>query len=784
MNRKSLIPLALAALFILLPALGQQKPKKAVFDGQAAFEINKVLASDAMLGRKSGEPGGQMAADWIAARFKEWGVEPAGLKGGYFQDMTFEYYEPGKGASLDVITGPTKRDFVYGEDWSEQTYSGSGTFGAEIVFVGYGISAPGKDYDEYAGVDVKDKLVMFSTDAPRGLADKLKDEAQFGNRIKAARLRGARGAMTFRPSGGQGGMGFYGGGLKKEDYAADFVVLSVEQRVVEFIFKHIKTETRYLFQQIETTSKPQSFATGVRSFVNLDIVFNEKMTSPNVLARIPGTDPALKNEYVILGAHYDHLGVDMTGDVFNGADDNASGTAVVMEAARTMTLNRLRPRRTILFALWAAEEAGLYGSKYYTEHPVYPLAKTVAYINLDMEGHGTGKVNLRGVYYAPEIWELLKARLPKELVENVNPSRGGPGGSDHTYFLHQGVPGFFVATDGFHFRTNRVGDVIELIKPEILKKAGDFVGAAVEVLAAEPKVPIVASRREMYYWRYETIVNHETPPLDKVIEGHKDVVDPDVDFQLAAVGGKEGLTGDALRVDILRNIASGLEKLGPTKGLVPYGGAAPGGMMGMMRGGPAKTTVLLGLATLAPIKDDPLWADVYAKQGLGFAILDGPQGLFGDKGLSDDGKKLVEALGKTSLLLIAKGLDAGQAKALLEAAKKPVLLETAGLPGSEVLDLVKKANSVVGLVYGKDESAAAYFSKLNAVRKGAGSDRLAIVTENCLWSPAGKDQMVKLIGEMLKAGYENDDLAPLFSGNFMRALSQARGQASTPARMF
>ena len=328
--------------------------------------------------------------------------------------------------------------------------------------------------------------------------------------------------------------------LEKEAYRPDFVIISVENKVVDLIFKHLKTELRYLFQQIEMTSQSQSFATGVRSFINLGVTFDEKRPTQNVLAKISGTDKTLKNEYVILGAHMDHLGIDMTGDVLNGADDNASGTAVVMEVARVMKLNRAKPRRTVIFALWAAEEMGLLGSKYYTENPVYPLEKTVVYINLDMEGHGSGKVNFRGAYYGPEIWDLLAARLPKELLDITIPGRGGPGGSDHTYFLSSGVPAFFVATDGFHFRTNRVGDVIELIQPEILKKAGDVVGAAVEVLAMEPKVPILPERRETYYWRYQTLVNHEIPPLEKVIAGHKDVRGPRRGFPIGCTSRESG----------------------------------------------------------------------------------------------------------------------------------------------------------------------------------------------------------------------------------------------------
>jgi hypothetical protein len=774
---KSMISFLLSVSLFFSPALAQTKDKKASFDSQAAFSYIQALAADTMLGRKSGELGGQMAAEYIVSKLKEWGLEPAGSKGSFYQDLTIEYNEPEKGAALEILASGKKREFVYGEDWRQQRYSGSGHFAADIVFVGYGISAPQKKYDDYTGVDAKGKLVLFSTDSPRLLEEKLKDEAQFQSRVKAAQEHGARGVLTFRSETQTTGLfGGFRGGLKKEAYQPDFVILSLENKIVEFIFKHLQTELRYLFQQIEATSKPQSFETGVRSFINLDITYDEKRPTQNVLAKITGSDKNLKNEYVILGAHMDHLGIDMTGDVLNGADDNASGTAVVMEVARVMKLNRVEPKRTVVFALWAAEEEGLLGSKYYTENPVYPLDKTMTYINLDMEGHGSGRVNFRGVYYAPEIWEILKARLPKDLLDNANPGRGGPGGSDHTYFLSSGVPAFFVATDGFHFRTNRVGDVIDLIKPEILKKAGDIVGAAVEVLASEPKVPALPERRENYYWKYQTIVNQEVPPLEKVIEAHKDAQDPDVDFQLAAVAEKDGMTGGALRIEVLNNLLAGLEKIRESKALVAYSGTGQMMMGGRMMGGgqSAKTTVLVGLRGIASFRDDLRWADVFSKQGVAFVHLDRPVFLFGDKGLSEEGNKVVEAIGKANLLLVVSGLDPAQNKALLESANKPLLLVVNGQPPSDILDLVKKTKSAIGLVLGKDEDAAAYFKKLDEAKKAAGAENLAIVTENCLWGKAGKEQMVGLIGEMLKAKYENEDLANLISGSFMRVLDKVR----------
>jgi len=785
---RSFLSALLSGFLFFSPALSQTKDRKIAFDGQAAFSYVQALAADTMLGRKSGELGGRMAAEYIVSKLKNWGLEPGGATGTFTQDLTVEYYEPDKGAALEILAYGKKREFVYGDDWRQQRYSGSGHFAADIVFSGYGISAPRKDYDDYAGVDVKGKLALFSTDAPRSLEDKLAEEAKFENRIKAAQEHGARGVLIFR--GETQSSGFFGGfrgGLKKEAYRPDFVIISLENRVIDYIFKHLKTELRYLFQQVEATSKPQSFDTGVRSFVNLDIIYDEKRATQNVLAKISGTDKNFKNEYVILGAHMDHLGIDMTGDVFNGADDNASGTAVVMEVARVMKLNKVRPKRTIVFALWAAEEMGLLGSKYYTENPVYPLAKTVTYINLDMEGHGSGRVNFRGAYYGPEVWDVLKARLPKELMDNINPGRGGPGGSDHTYFLSSGVPAFFVATDGSHFRTNRVGDVIDMIKPEILKKSGDVVGAAVEVLAQEPSIPAFPRRRETYYWRYLTILNHEIPPLDKVIAAHKDAQDPDVDFQLAAVPEKDGVTGNALRIEVMDSLLAGLEKVRESRGLVAYSGTPQMTMGGRRMGGgqqAAKATVLVGLRGIASFRDDLRWSDVFSRLGVAFVFLDRPGFLFGDKALSEEGKKIVEALGKANLLVIASGLEPAQSKILLESSNKPMLLALGTLPDKDVLALIKKTKSSLGLILGKDEDPAVYFKRLDEAKSSLGAENLSIVNENCLWGKAGKEQMVSLIGEMLKAKYENSDLANLSSGAFMRVLERARAADSARAFSF
>jgi hypothetical protein len=280
---------------VLSPGQAQTGNKKIPFDGQAAFGYVEALAADAMLGRKSGELGGRLAAEYIVAKLIEWGLEPAGSNGSFHQDMTIEYNEPEKGAALDILAWGKKRDFVYGEDWRQQRYSGSGHFAADIVFVGYGLSAPQKDYDDYSGVDVKEKLVLFSTDTPKNLEARLSEEAKFENRIKAAQEHGARGVLTFRSETQTAGFfGGFRGGLKKEAYKPDFVILSLENRSSSSS-SNTSNGAPLSFQQ---SNRPQAAVLRHRRLVvvNLEITYDEKRPTQNVLAKISGTDKALKNE--------------------------------------------------------------------------------------------------------------------------------------------------------------------------------------------------------------------------------------------------------------------------------------------------------------------------------------------------------------------------------------------------------------------------------------------------------------------------------------------------------
>jgi hypothetical protein len=757
--------LSVALCFLL--TLGLAGDYQFSFDEMKAWSYIKALADDDMQGRKSGQPGGTMGEDYIADRFKEWGVEPAGDDGTYYQTFTIEHRHVGQGALFEIITAQGKRSFVYGDDWRVQRFSGSGGFTAEIAFLGYGIHAPDKGYDDYAGVDVKGKLVMLTAGVPPKLASRLEEEAEMSRRITAAQEQGALGMIGF-PWGDVESQ-FFRMASTKENYRPDFVLLSMDGRVSEFIFKELPTDLRLHFQRIDEEETPQSFATGIKAHVGVDAIFDPERATRNVLGKITGSDPELQNEYVVIGAHMDHLGLSPLGEVYNGANDNASGTAVVMEIARIMRLDAQRPKRTVIFGLWAGEEQGLLGSYHYCDHPTHPIAETVMYINMDMVAHGSGKVNFRGEYYAPAVWEVIESNLPEEIRAYTQAGRGGPGGSDHTPFLAKGVPAFSVNTQGTHLKYHRTRDDSDLVKPELLKKTGDLVYAAVQIMANERGNFIQSGRQALYHFKYQTLVNHRLNTLEHILSAHGEAKNTPVDVQLAYLGKKEGLSDELWRSDLVDRLLLMRDDIKQAEGMVLYD--SPRRYATAERSG--QTTVVMGLKGVDSIIDHPRWTGVLVPLGVRFAVLEDPGVMFAGSVLSEKGKALLKAMNDSGMLLIVKGADTVWAEALLQGTEKPLVLVFGQVPDKAVLELVKEKNAAVGLLLTEGVDIQAYFKDLNSIKEAIGSRHVFAVNQPCLWSDAGKDRFTALTGELLKAEYDRSDFRNILSGGFLSLLDNA-----------
>jgi hypothetical protein len=430
MRRHRLSRLALVcslAIVLVLPVFAEST--KIRVDGSAIKGYVTYLASDASQGRRTLTPGYEKAAEWAAAKFKEWGLKPAGENGTYFQRVPItsarSAYVWSAGVPSLVLNG---RTFYHRE--GSFAVDPASTPGAKVaggvVFVGYGISAPSKGLDEYAGVDVKGKVVLVlkgspttapsprvmfapapAPEAPRpaGAKDEWAEETTDKAKVMTAYGRGAAAVMLYSPDPSPGaGMRADIKGKKTRSSATG----------VTAALTGYDTVTRYGEQYKNNVGR-------------------------NVIAKIDGTDPTLKAQYVIAGGHLDHVGI-TNGVIFNGADDNASGAATTMEVARALAAGKVQPKRTLIFALWTGEEQGLIGSQHYSDNPTdgVKMDATVAYFNMDMVGLGD-RIGAPGALNFPSIFDVIMRDQDPEIAKRFDASQSGPGGSDHSAFNFERV---------------------------------------------------------------------------------------------------------------------------------------------------------------------------------------------------------------------------------------------------------------------------------------------------------------------------------------------------------
>jgi hypothetical protein len=443
---------------------------------------------------------------------------------------------------------------------------------------------------------------------------------------------------------------------------------------------------------------------------------------------------------------------------------------VVMEIARVMKQSPDDPRRTVIFALWAGEEQGLLGSYYYADHPAYPIESTVTYINLDMVAHGNGMVPFRGKYYGPEIWNILKDRLPEDMAGYVKPQRGGPGGSDHTPFLMKGVPAYAIMTEGHHFKYHHPRDDTDLVQPELLKRVGDFVLTAVNILADEPGDLIEPRRQEWFYLKYIDAVNYKLNQLDRMLEDRSEVKDHYVDLQLSTVSPEEGLSGNQRLVSLVDKLLTLEQRFQAAEGLRLFQGYRE--LSQAVRQG--KTTVMPGLDELSVLRDNPDWGRVLARQGLYFVLLEDLSVFFKGDAWSASGRELFGAVNKSGLLMLFSGLNSARARLLLEAAEYPVVILSGEIMAKEVMDLIEKTSSALGFVLLPDRTPEQDFAMLDAVKEAVGTDHIMLVNQECLWKDAGADSVIDVIPYFIKADYDRRDLGGMFTQTFFRVLNQVR----------
>jgi len=448
----------------------------AAIDPNTYLDNIKFLASKDLRGRATGSPELEKAGAFIAAKFHDFGLKPADGKSFYqaFQVTTnarlgkanrFHYTEAGRTTVLH-----------FPEDFVPFNFSSGGKIAGPVVFAGYGITAPEYNYDDYAGIDVKGKVVVLLRHEPQEFDEtsvfagkSYTQHTQFASKATNAKIHGASAVILINDRANHRSdpdqLETFGNVAGPADAGIPFVQLKVDK--VDEWFTAAGKKLDSLEAAIDHTLKPESFAfpDSIRVDANLDVERAVK-TVHNVAGYLPGET----DEYVIIGAHYDHLGLgeqfaldpDQAGTVHPGADDNASGTSGVIELARWFS-TQPKQKRGILFMTFAGEELGLLGSSFYATHPDFPLEKAAAMINLDMIGRvRNGKVYIGGAGTGSSFRALLDREMPKYSLQLDYSDSSGYGSSDHTSFTAKQVPVLFFFS-GLHSDYHKATDTWDKI---------------------------------------------------------------------------------------------------------------------------------------------------------------------------------------------------------------------------------------------------------------------------------------------------------------------------------
>jgi len=436
----------------------------------------KNLASDRFKGRGNDMPELQQAARYIADQFKACGLRP--VNGTWFEPFRATTGTvAGPKNTLTVSVKEASRTLKSGTDFVPLGISDPGKAAGEVVFAGYGITADEYKYDDYAGIDVKGKIAMVMRHEPQETDEKSvflgKEMTRHSGIVEKAvnaRMHGAVAMILVNdplPHGDDDRLMKIDALMGPETLG--LLAIQVTRGAADAMLAGTGKKLADLEAAIDQNLSNQSVALPVKAEMNVDVKRQTRQLQ-NVVGMLPGNDPALRNEIVVIGAHYDHLGLGLrdslspseAGKIHYGADDNASGAAGVIELACDMKQHARELKRSVLFISFAGEELGLLGSAAYTRAPLLPLGKTVAMINLDMIGRTKDrKIYIGGVGTAKEFRSQIED-ANKEVNLKLEFSSGGYGGSDHTSFTAKQVPVLFFFS-GLHSDYHRPSDTWDKI---------------------------------------------------------------------------------------------------------------------------------------------------------------------------------------------------------------------------------------------------------------------------------------------------------------------------------
>ncbi len=450
----------------------------------------QTLSSETYEGRQAGTAGGRQAADFVIKRFKDLGLMPVG---GHDSTTSHRAWIQQQSLPVSNILDPARVEFSIpkgnqtltlpslkvGQDFLPILDSPSVDVTAPIVFVGYGIDDPARGVNDYEGLHVQNRIVMFL----RGKPTHYKRWITHEEKEQTARKHGAVGFITLtgpilnryeaRRGMGQKPLAIYSSSPDVRPLPGVWISGDLGKR----LFASNGHSLKEIQTQLNERKNPSTHL-GIVATLQWNTA-NASGKLINVLGIAPGNDPVLRKEVILIGTHRDHFGK-QAGLLFPGADDNASGTAALLELARLLSTTQSQPARTIVFASFDGEERGLLGSKLYVDQPSYALDRTVVMINIDHVGVGNGKLTV-GLTKLPKSLGEEAARTT-DLAEKATFYGYFPGG-DHVPFYEAKVPTATVVSSGKHLAFHQPSDISNTIQPEILNNATQYILALTWLLA-------------------------------------------------------------------------------------------------------------------------------------------------------------------------------------------------------------------------------------------------------------------------------------------------------------
>jgi aminopeptidase YwaD len=471
------------------------------------------LADSSLAGRFPGTEGDRLAQEYIIKEFKKSGLQPAGMNGTYIQEFEMAtQMKLGDNNSATISTGDTTYNLVVKENYTPLGFTGNGSGSGNFVFVGYGIDAPEQNYDDFKdtlgnNLNLQGKILIMMRFGP----DHLNPHGNPFEKYEDTRYK----TLIPRDEGATGIIVINGPEFDENDRLMrmrydnmlanqGIPIINVKRDIINAVLKANGYDIAELQKKINDSNKPYSFelAKGSASFATM--VTPTLAKTGNILGFMEGNDPVLKNEVVVIGAHYDHVGLGLYGSlaankeerIHYGADDNASGTTGVLEIAEKLAANRKDLKRSVLLMLFGAEEAGIIGSAYFANSELFKNYNIVAMLNMDMIGRYKDKLTIYGIGTSP-VWETMLTNLNKNVYKfDIGFVPDGYGPSDHSSFYAKNIPVLHFFT-GTHEDYHRPSDTYDKINYDAQQNIARMVyDVAMELINAPAKPEFTVVKKE------------------------------------------------------------------------------------------------------------------------------------------------------------------------------------------------------------------------------------------------------------------------------------------------